>query len=159
MKGRNSCFYPQEPATCRRPFFFFRGAWLPASAAPSMEWMRGLRKPRKSLMSERIISVYESSSNFPQIPFHSGKNEYSPAKEEKKTFNATWQAKHPVWSKFFEHTLRIELMLYVLPVLSSSPSADNESVLWLSAYCTKKITRMLSIWNLYAPKQCDFSPM
>lgn len=55
----------------------------------------------KSLMSERIISVYESSSDFPQIPFHSGekkKKRRSSAQEEKKTFNASWQARHPVWS-------------------------------------------------------------
>lgn len=122
---------------------FFRGAWLPASASPSMEWLRGLRKPRKSLMSERIISVYESSSDFPQIPFHSGKKWIFSAKEEKKTFNATWQAKHPVWSERLQHTLRIELMLCVLPVLPSSLSLDNECLVWLMAYCTKEVTRVL----------------
>lgn len=125
MKGRNSCFYPRKPATWTQEDSS-GGAWLPASAAPSTERLRGLRKPRKSLMSERIISVYESSSDFPQIPFHSGKKWIFAAKEEKKIFNATWQAQHPVWSERFKHTLRIELTPYVLPVLSSSPSLHDD---------------------------------
>ncbi len=157
MKGRNSCFYPQKPVTWTQEDFS-RGAWSPASASPNMEWLRGLREPRESLMSERIISVYESSSDFPQIPFHSGKKWIFSAKEEKKTFNATWQAKHPVWSERLEHTLRIELMLCVLPVLSSSLLRDNGCLVWLMAYCTKEVMRVLCISNLHTVKQSNFSP-
>ena len=129
MKGRNSCFYPQKPATrTQEDFFFPFPCCLVAClciSEPGVEWLRGLRKPRKSLMSERIISVYESSSDFPQIPFHSGKKWIFSARGEKKTFNATWQAKHPVCGERFEHTLRIELMPYVLPALSCSLSTHN----------------------------------
>lgn len=143
MKGRNSCFYPQKACDTNSGGLFFFFPWCLVAclciSEPGVEWLRGLRKPRKSLMSERIISVYESSSDFPQIPFHSGKKWIFSAREEKKTFNATWQAKHPVCSERFEHTLRIELMPYVLPALSCSLSTNSGNLLWL--YCTEEVTR------------------
>lgn len=114
MKGRNSHFYPQKPAT------WAQEDSPPARFLPLCIWERrvaeGLRKPRKSLMSPGIISVYESSSDFAQIPFHSSKKWIFPAQEEKKMFNATWQARHPVCSSVCS-TLSAELMPRVSPVL------------------------------------------
>lgn len=53
-------------------FFIICGACLPLHLREWSVWLRGLTKLRESQMSEKIISVCESSSDFPQIPFHSG---------------------------------------------------------------------------------------
>lgn len=108
----------------RRTFFLAVPGFLPLHLWARSGW--GVwGSLEKSLMSERIISAYESSSDSLQIPFHSGKKKKErifSAKEEKKTFNATWQARQPVRSESCQHTLRIELMPYALPVLCCSLS-------------------------------------
>lgn len=110
-KGETAAFIHRslrhEP---RRTFFFVMPGCLPLHLREWSVWLRGLTKLRKSQMSEKIISVCESSSDFPQIPFHSGKEWMFSAKEEEKTINGTWQVKHPVWSKRFQHTFRTEPM-------------------------------------------------
>lgn len=122
------------------------------------EWsvsLRGLTKQRKSLMSGKIISVYESSSDFPQIPFHSGKERMLPAEEWQKTINGTWQLKHPAGIKHCRHTLRTEPMLAILPGLLCCLSLGDEM---FTAYCMATVPRQpqkSSVWRNWS----NFSPL
>lgn len=129
-----------------RSFFVVPGC-LPLHLWDWSVSLRGLTKQRKSLMSGKIISVYESSSDFPQIPFHSGKEWMPHAEEWEKTINETWQLKHPVGIKHCRHTLRTEPMLDILPGLLWCLSLDNEM---FPAYCITTVPRQpqkSSVWR------------
>lgn len=138
----------------RRSFFVVPGC-LPLHLREWSVSLRGLTKQRKSLMSGKIISVYESSSDFPQIPFHSGKEWILPAEEWEKTINETWQLKHPVRIKHCRHTLRTELMLDILPGLLCCLSLDNEMFMAYGIATVPRQPQKSSLWRNWS----NFSPL